>query len=281
MRYTKAFPRTILLHAGGRFGGYTSLGGYEVERFARWGELLERAARVPTSTVLLLEPHGQAGSVAPEFWEVLGRFRSLTVIAAVPLSDVSSVELRRMQMAGVSEFLNLRLTHSPEMVARLADTAFARPLKQRVDAALSRFLPGDARALIRGAAEVAACAGSADDLARIFGVQPPTVTKWCEALRLPPPRRLQLWLRLLLAAQLLEDVGRSIQSAARSAGYATDRSFRRALQEVVGKNPRELRARGAFDAVMAAFNAELREFRGQRKHPAALAARGAGADLAE
>lgn len=264
MRAAKAFPRTILLCAGGRFGGYTSLGGYEVERFARWGELLKRAARVPTSTVLLLEPHGQAANVAPEFWEVLGRFHSLTVIAAVPLSDVSSVELRRMQMAGVSEFLNLRLTHTPELVARVADTAFARPLKQRVDAGLSRFVPGDARALIRGAAEVAACAGNADDLARIFGVQPPTVTKWCEALRLPPPRRLQLWLRLLLAAQLLEDAGRSIQAASRAAGYATDRSFRRALQEVVGKNPRGLRASGAFGEVMAAFNSDVRKFRGQQ-----------------
>jgi len=78
------------------------------------------------------------------------------------------VELRRMQMAGVSEFLDLRFTHTPELVARLADTAFARPLKQRVEAALSRFLPGDARALIRGAAEVAACAGNVDDLARMF-----------------------------------------------------------------------------------------------------------------
>lgn len=264
MRDAKAFPRTILLHAGGRFGGHTSLGGYAVERFARWGGLPRRAARVPPSTVLLLEPYDQAANVAPEFWEVLGRFRSLTVIAAVPLADVSSVELRRMQMAGVSELLNLRLTHTPELVARLADTAFARPLKQRVDAALLRFLPGDARALIRGAAEVAACAGNADDLASLFGVQPPTVTKWCEALRLPPPRRLQLWMRLLLAAQLLEDVGRSIYAAARAAGYATDRSFRRALQDIVGKNPRELRERGAFEAVMAAFNADLRAFRGQR-----------------
>jgi len=127
--------------------------------------------------------------------------------------------------------------------------------------------------MARGAAEVAASAGSADDLARIFGVQPPTVTKWCEALRLPPPRRLQLWLRLLLAAQLLEDAGRSIHGAARAAGYATDRSFRRALQEVVGKNPRELRAEGAFDGVLAALNADLREFRGQRKRTPASAAR--------
>lgn len=235
-----------------------------MERFACWSDLPARAARVPPSTVLLLEPHDEGGNVAPEFWEVLGRFRSLTVIAAVPLSDVSSVELRRMQMAGVSEFLNLRLTHTPELVARVADTAFARPLKQRVEAGLSRFLGGDARALIRGAAEVAVCAGSADDLAAIFGVKPPTVTKWCEALRLPPPRRLQLWMRLLLAAQLMEDAGRSIPTAARAAGYATDRSFRRALQEVVGKNPRELRAEGAFAGVMVVFNAELREFRGGR-----------------
>jgi AraC-like DNA-binding protein len=273
MRGTPAFQRTILLFTGGRFGEYESIDGYRVERVQRWGELLQRLPPIPPSTVLVLEPYADGGNAPPEFWDVLGRFPSLSVIAAVPLPRVSNVELRKMQMGGVSEFLNLRLAHSPALVARVADNAFARPLKRRVDAGLSRFLMGDARVLIRGAAEVATCAGSAEGLAKAFGVSPPTVTKWCEALRLPPPRRLQLWLRLALAAQLMEDVGRSIPQAARAAGYATDRSFRRALQDLVGENPRDLRAQGAFPRVMTAFNADLREFRGQRRRPPGSASR--------
>jgi len=273
MRGTPAVQRTILLFTNGQLGEYDVIDGYALESVDRWGGLLQKLPRIPPSTVLVLEPYADRGNPPPEFWDVLGRFPSLSVVAAVPLPRVSSVELRRMQMAGVSEILNLRFAHSPALIARVADNAFARPLKRRVDAGLSRFLMGDARVLIRGAAEAATCAGTAEELARAFGVSPPTVTKWCAALRLPPPRRLQLWLRLVLAAQLMEDVGRSIPEAARAAGYATDRSFRRALRDVVGENPRELRAQGAFQRVMAAFNADLREFRGQRRRPPGSASR--------
>lgn len=273
MRGSPPVQRTMLFFSGGHFDQHGAIDGYLPERVRRWGELLPRLPRIAPSTVLLLEPYGDGGNLSPEFWEVLERFPSLAVIAAVPLPQTSGVELRRMQLAGVSEILNLRFAHSPALVARVAGNAFARPLKRRVDAGLSRFLMGDARVLIRGAAEVATCAGSAEGLAKLFGVSPPTVTKWCDSLRLPPPRRLQLWLRLLLAAQLMEDVGRSIPQAARAAGYATDRSFRRALQGVVGENPRELRAHGAFTKVMEAFNADLREFRGQRRRPPSSASR--------
>lgn len=166
-----------------------------------------------------------------------------------------------MQLAGVCGILNLRFTHSGNLLSRLADTAFAHPLKRRIEMALSRFLGGDARILIRAAAEVAACGGSAEDLAKIFSVHPTTITNWCEALRLPPPRRLQLWLRLLLAAQLMEDAGRSIPTAACAAGYATDRSFRRAIHNLLGATPRELRKQGAFDTLLKEFNKDLRRYR--------------------
>lgn len=273
MRGTPSLHRTILFFSGGHFDGYDTINGYSIERVRQWSELLKRLPRLAPSTVLLLEPFAQSRNAAPEFWDVVSRFPSLTIVAAVPLPNVSSTDLRRMQLASVSEILNLRLPHSPALVGQVADNAFARPLKRRVEIGLSRFLMGDARVLIRAAAEVATCAGNAEALATTFHVSPPTVTKWCEALRLPPPRRLQLWLRLLLAAQLMEDVGRSIPAAARAAGYATDRSFRRALQQVVGENPRQLRDRGAFDGVMAAFNADLREFRGQRRRSSGPTAR--------
>jgi AraC-like DNA-binding protein len=245
MRGTPSLQRKIVFFSGGHFGDYGAIEGYAIEWVHHWGELLKRLPRLAPSTVLLLEPFAQSRNAAPEFWDVVSRFPSLTIVAAVP----------------------------PALVGQVADNAFARPLKRRVELGLSRFLMGDARVLIRAAAEVATCAGNAEALATIFGVSPPTVTKWCEALRLPPPRRLQLWLRLLLAAQLMEDVGRSIPAAARAAGYATDRSFRRALQQVVGENPRQLRDHGAFDSVMAAFNADLREFRGQRRRSCGSAAR--------
>jgi AraC-like DNA-binding protein len=258
-------PERVILFLASHLRPYPMvIGRYLTERVASWSELLKRLPRVHPNTVLVLEPYAETTNAPPEFWEALSRFPSLAVIAAVP-SHAPQLELQRMVLAGVSEFLDMRLTYPPTLLERLADNAFARPLKRRVEAGLSRFLSGDARILIRAAAEVAASAGDAEMLGRSFRVIPATVAKWCEALRLPPPRRLQLWLRLLLTAQLMEDEGRSISAAARAAGYATDRSFRRALHSVSGEAPRELRKHGAFDSLLAAFNADVHRFRADRK----------------
>ena len=239
------------------------VGRYSTDHVTSWVELLKRLPHVRPNTVLVVEPYAQTAKAPPEFWKTLSGFPSLAVIAAVP-PHASPLELRRMALSGVSEFLDMRLSYPPTVLERLTDNAFARPLKRRVEAGLSRFLSGDARILIRAAADVAASGGDAEMLGRSFGVTPARVAHWCEALRLPPPRRLQLWLRLLLTAQLMEDTGRSISAAAHAAGYATDRSFRRALQSVSGETPRELRKHGAFDSLLAAFNADVLQFRVDR-----------------
>lgn len=70
-----------------------------------------------------------------------------------------------------------------------------------------------------------------------------------------------MWLRLALAAALMEAPGRSIVSAARGAGYSSDHSLRRALGEELGpaygSTPRSL----TFAHVMERFNGELRGLR--------------------
>lgn len=257
----RSTDRELLLLTGERWGETGTLGHYCVTRMERWSALTDRLPRIRPSTVLVLEPYWGSEKIPDEFWDALSLFPSLPVVAVLPVSRVSSTELRRMQLAGVCGILNLRFTHSGSLHSQMADAAFAHPLKRRVEMALSRFLGGDARILIRAAAEVAVCGGSAEDLAKVFSVGPSTVTNWCEALHLPPPRRLQLWLRLLLAAQLMEDAGRSIPAAACAAGYATDRSFRRAVRGLLGASPRELRKQGAFDTLLKEFNADLRRYR--------------------
>jgi hypothetical protein len=64
-------------------------------------------------------------------------------------------------------------------------------------------------------------------------------------------------LRLLLAADLLDDPGRTLESAARAAGYTAAVSLKSAAKNLIGLQTRELRARGAFEHVSLAFSREL------------------------
>lgn len=60
-----------------------------------------------------------------------------------------------------------------------------------------------------------------------------------------------------MAAQLLEDAGRTRGTVAAACGYGTDRSLRRVIRRFVGPQPRQF----LFDAAATAFNAELRKCR--------------------
>ncbi|HEX2205440.1 MAG TPA: helix-turn-helix domain-containing protein [Longimicrobium sp.] len=107
--------------------------------------------------------------------------------------------------------------------------------------------------------------GGARELAGRLGISEPTVTHWCRRTALPPPRRLQAWLRVLLAAQLLDDSGRSVKSVSLACGYLAEKSLRRVMRRFVGLDTRMLRKRGAFETSILAFNQELRTLREQRR----------------
>jgi transposase-like protein len=68
-------------------------------------------------------------------------------------------------------------------------------------------------------------------------------------------------MRVLLAAWLLEEPGRSVLNAARSAGYANDHALRRAMRELAGGDPSTLPREQLFETAAARMNDELRVLR--------------------
>ena len=88
--------------------------------------------------------------------------------------------------------------------------------------------------------------GAKLDLARQLRLSRRTLLRWCKRAELPPPRKLLAWMRILLAAELLDDPGRTVLTVAHACGYASDSGLRRVTQKFVGASPSELRRRGAF-----------------------------------
>jgi AraC-like DNA-binding protein len=109
------------------------------------------------------------------------------------------------------------------------------------------------------AAEVVSLGGRGRDLARALHLSERTVLRWSERAVLPPPRRLMAWMRILLAASLLDDPGRTVLSVAYACGYSSDSSLRRAMQDFLGTIPTTLRREGAFSRASARFLEELAE----------------------
>jgi transcriptional regulator GlxA family with amidase domain len=68
-------------------------------------------------------------------------------------------------------------------------------------------------------------------------------------------------MRILLAAELLDDPGRTVLSVAHACGYSSDSGLRRVTQKFLGTSPTTLREKGAFSRASQAFLKVLAKYR--------------------
>jgi methylphosphotriester-DNA--protein-cysteine methyltransferase len=242
-----------------------------------WDALAAALEGAPPSLTVMVDPYlGRTPSQgpSPRLREVMWRRPTIPFVAVMPLREEWADHASAMYEWGVSEVLDLQLETLPGAVWQRLRATRARPLKRRVEAELSGYASEYARNLVRAACEAAVDGGGAPELAALFGVEPRTASAWCRREGLPPPRRLLAWMRVLLAATLLEEDGRSVVNVARAAGYATDHALRRAMRELAGGDPSTV-ARGLlFEQAAERFNSDLRECR-ERVRELRRASRGA------
>jgi AraC-like DNA-binding protein len=236
---------------------------FRLTRVAEWAELAGELARAPGTAVSIVDPYDPArpGELAAELGALLARFPAATVIAALPVGPGNAAELRTLFEWGVADVIALGREDTPAALARRVRAVQARTVHRLLKRALPRGVPSRARILLTTAAETVAAGGQAPELAAALGVNERTVPRWCRRADLPAPRRLLAWLRLLLAADLLDDPGRPVASIAEACGYASEVSLKAALRQFMGAPPSELRRRGAFDTAARAFAQELFELR--------------------
>jgi methylphosphotriester-DNA--protein-cysteine methyltransferase len=262
--------RTVLVTASPRLPPLPGrIGSYEARWFDRWEDLMRVTDTAGPAVTVLADPYfcgdAEAGPNV-RMRELIEHRPSIPVVAAVELTAASAPAVNTLFSWGASQLLDLQLDRSPASVeARLRD-ARARPLKRRIEAVLSRYVSENARNLIRAACEVTVEEGGVLELANLFAVHFRTVENWCPREGVPVPRRLLAWIRVHLAAMLLEEHGRSVLNVARCAGYATDHALRRAMREFLDADPSDTLRAELFRIAAENFNSELRERRERAPH---------------
>jgi AraC-like DNA-binding protein len=142
---------------------------------------------------------------------------------------------------------------TPLAIARVLESSRGRPLRSLLHRSVTATMGGRARAIVMSAADVVSTGGVGRDLARSLHVTPRTLQRWCGRAGLLSPRQLLAWMRLLLAAELLDDPGRSVLGVALACGYSSDAALRNTFRAFVQLSPRALRQRGAFQTVSHRF----------------------------
>jgi AraC-like DNA-binding protein len=231
-----------------------------------WDALAKAMRRAAPTAVTFADPYlGDLDAPSPRLRQLLREFPSATVVAVFRVSVERAGDLRELLQWGIAEVVDLGREDSPQGLSRRLQLVQRRGVDRVLERALPRATPSRTRTLLAQAAEVVAEGGGGADLAAALGVTERSVLRWCARADLPQPRRLLAWLRILLAAELLDDPGRSLASVARACGYSADAALRNAFRAFLDKAPGELRASGAFQIASAAFAAELFDLR-ERSH---------------
>jgi AraC-like DNA-binding protein len=233
---------------------------YHLSLMGSWQDLMTAAEAIPPHALVVVDPYepGPRGeTLSPTLQFLLGEFPSLTVLAALAVHPSAYEDLRMLGEWGITRVIVLDEEDTPTAIAMRLETATGRRLRYLVRQTLSDQ-NGRAHAILAAASRTVVDAGGAADLARSLHVTTRTLLRWCRAAGLPAPRRLLAWLRILLAAELLDDPGRSIMGVALACGYSSDATLRQALKSFVGTTPKFLRREGAFAVVSKAFAADVK-----------------------
>lgn len=235
--------------------------GFQCTFLSGWDALRRAVVESPPAAILIVDPYADSPRDDPqlssELRALLWEFPSATVLAALEIRPGRSRDLRTLGEWGVTDVISLVEDDTHEAIYRRLRTVEGRSLQTLLERTLPPLLSGRTRMLMMTAAEVVAVGGKARELARRLHLSERTVLRWAERGGLPPPRRLLAWMRILLAASLLDDPGRTVLSVAHACGYASDSSLRRAMQDFLSVGPTALRREGAFPAASRAFLEEL------------------------
>ncbi|HEX6927199.1 MAG TPA: helix-turn-helix domain-containing protein [Longimicrobiaceae bacterium] len=256
----------LVLHPDARFRDQVRRAGgkrFEYVEVKDWNELRELVRTSPPAALIVVDPYESRDELASPLRALLLEFPSITVVAALDLHPDRYRDLRTLGAWGVAEIIVRGEDDTTEAIGRRIRSIQGRPLQSLLERSLPANTSGQARALLMAAAEVVSTGGQARELARMLYLSPRTLLRWCERAELPPPRRILVWMRVLMAAELLDDPGRTVSSVAHACGYSSDNSLRRALQDFLDTTPTTLRREGAFATAARAF---LRDLARTREH---------------
>lgn len=240
----------------------------ELRLLENWEELLDEVRTAPASALIVVDPYTASetpGRISIELASLLNRFPSLTVSAALELQPGRLDDVLKLGQWGVVQIIDLDEETTSIALAQRLMMARGRPLRGLIERALPVYTSAAARAILSTASGIVAEGGQGRDLAKALHITPRTLSRWCRKAGLPPPKRLLAWMRILLAAEFLDDPGRPVSAVALACGYAADSSLRLALRRFTGRHPTELRDGSAFETASAAFLDALKEARAPKR----------------
>jgi AraC-like DNA-binding protein len=188
---------------------------------------------------------------------LMAQYPDVSFLGYCGLGVSEAGELRELARAGVHELVFRDVDDRPTLLRAKLN----RANEVRAGANVMRRLSGQLPELLHGI--IAYCAGfpreshEIEQIALALGVHRKTLVNWCQRARTPPPSVLVTWVRLLLAVEMLQVPGHTVERVARGLGFASGSGFRNLCRRYCGRRPAELRCPAGREAAYRAFARSL------------------------
>lgn len=199
---------------------------------------------------------GPAGAVVTEWRDARGATADATVrslhcdyprvpiLLYVELNPQSARDILVATRAGVSEVVIANVDDLNDKLGKRLASAQSAILATQVMAQIAGILPQSSTRLVEYLLGNARNAPTISAAAQALGVHRKTLALRCARAGMPTPSALSSWARLMLAAQRLEEPGRTTERAALEAGFESGSAFRNMLRRYTDLSPSEVRAQG-------------------------------------
>ncbi|MEP6690237.1 MAG: helix-turn-helix domain-containing protein [Gemmatimonadaceae bacterium] len=233
---------------------------YSVVQCASWDELLGACGREPVS-IAVVDLYTGAGEKVDGGFEWLRqlkrRYPSVALVAYVGTPPAKARDMFEAGRFGIDGLVVADQDDEPRRMLGLIEQADARGVVEMLRRSII-----DVKPTVRDATLIAVTRAherlSPETLARILGVRRKALSERLSQSGFPTAQRLIAWGRLIVAARMLEDSGRSADSVALALDFPSGSAFRNTCQRYVRSAPHQIRAGGGAHFVIAAFLDEAR-----------------------
>lgn len=196
------------------------------------------------------------GAPPPEFCSALhARFPALALLVYADLTRHAARYHDWLLRAGVREVVLLNEEDSPRGLRERLARGLLLPLYSTLLPKVQERFPAHLHGFGERPLRAAHRPPVVEDVVALDYRSERTLRRELERAGLPPLAQRLIWFRLLHAAHLLDDAGRTVGNVARTLGFASENALRNQLQRYVRRSPGTLRGCGARECAWVEFMA--------------------------
>jgi AraC-like DNA-binding protein len=224
----------------------------------------ERASEVVTlvetglAGVVVLDRRDRDGSpTLSTVKRVREEFPSIPIVLYCALSPDTSRDVLHFAKAGVDQLVFQGVDDLRTPLRGAVQAALDQVSAKSLLADLEPLVPANVVPFLKYCLEHARRDTSVEEVAEALGVHRKTLVDRLNAANLPSPSNFVSWSRLLLAARILEDPGRTVEQVALLLDFPSGTALRNMMKRYTGLKSSEVRQNGGVSCVLHAFKRAL------------------------